>query len=98
MAASGSSERGPPAFPEDREPEAGHREPEDGDQEEGEDIFVNTSGSVGVSAGFSEPQTQSQPLSEPLDLFSEADPSAQSTLTGFTLTTRATCLPVRKHP
>uniref|UniRef100_A0AAV2LVH5 Uncharacterized protein n=1 Tax=Knipowitschia caucasica TaxID=637954 RepID=A0AAV2LVH5_KNICA len=34
MAASGSSERGPPAFPEDREPEAGHREPEDGDQEE----------------------------------------------------------------
>ncbi|CAL9702369.1 unnamed protein product [Knipowitschia caucasica] len=82
MAASGSSERGPPAFPEDREPEAGHREPEDGDQEEGEDIFVNTSGSVGVSAGSSEPQTQSQPLSEPLDLFSEADPSAQSNTNG----------------
>uniref|UniRef100_A0AAV2JQD1 Uncharacterized protein n=1 Tax=Knipowitschia caucasica TaxID=637954 RepID=A0AAV2JQD1_KNICA len=41
-----------------------------------------TSGSVGVSAGSSEPQTQSQPLSEPLDLFSEADPSAQSNTNG----------------
>ncbi|XP_034015857.1 sorting nexin-1-like [Thalassophryne amazonica] len=66
-----SSDRTPPPFPAAAEDTGtGQRDAEDGDSEDGEDIFVNNSNPVAISGGFFQPERSAE---EPPDLFGEEE-------------------------